>query len=76
MSTVGSDKTQETLYAVGTKQDRGAERPSDSTDARAAHRHDRMSYREDLKRLECSCDACDCGDMKVCIEKRCGCCTV
>jgi hypothetical protein len=57
-------------------QEKETQNPVDSTDARVAHRFDKMSYREDLGRLECSCDTCKCGDSKGCIEKKCKCCTI
>ena len=80
VSEVGSQKpnpVHETLYAVGSAptQEKETQNQVDSTDARVAHRFDKMSYRADLGRLECSCDICKCGDSKGCIEKKCNCCT-
>lgn len=81
VSEVGSPKpnpVHETLYAMGrdVEQEKETQRPGDSIDARVVHRFDKMSYREDLGKLECTCDICQCGDSKICIEKKCRCCTV
>lgn len=48
----------------------------DSSDANAVHRFDKMTYRQELGKLQCACDACGCGDSSACIKKRCSCCTV
>jgi hypothetical protein len=48
----------------------------DSSDASVVHRFDKTSYRQDLGKRQCACDACECGDSAICIRKRCSCCTV
>lgn len=56
--------------------ERGTSHPGDSSDVKVVHRFDKTSYHVDIGKLQCSCEACDCGDNALCIEKRCLCCTV
>ena len=50
--------------------------PGDSSDAKAVHRFDKTSFRQDLGKRECSCDGCACRNTTVCLGKKCKCCTV